>query len=775
MSILRVLKWLGVTFILLVAAVVLYLSFADLDWLRPRIEAAANDATGRQLRLEGPLDIGIVPSPALLIENVSLSNADWGSEPAMVRIGHLSARLGVWSLVFGPVRVEELRLRDVDVLLETNSQGEGNWDIGAPPESEPAGQSETQSQGDVSVPVIIQFAELRNIKLRYRAPETEPFVATLAALDVTTDADGYTVLSGKGEIDKLPLTLAGKLGQEQALASGENIDIHLNAALGSLALDVDGNIADLAQATGVDIKTVVSSDDIAKILKHFAVELPLSGALRVDTRLTSVEPGTRLAVDAKAGDIAATFTSTQQDRTTSFEAAVPALDKVGKALQIEGLPAQDLKMDGRILKGAQETRLEGIVVRLGKSVLELDGTLGKAADTAEFAFKARGPSLAALSAGLPELPFTAAATATLAPEQVLVEDIKTTFGKSDLAGNLDVTMGEKNAVTGKFSSQRLDLTPFTAGGEAADAGEKPPQEAPDSKYVFVEAPLPFETLNKTDVDIDAQIGRLTVDRIVLLDVATAVDLKDGNLHFKNRFAGPEGGKSTNDISLTTAGKSAELAVNVNLRDLHLNLVSGDTKDKSLVPPIGVTLDFKSKGATPRALAASTNGRILLTAGTGQIENNLLATVSGDVFAKLFSALNPFSKEDPFTTNDCTILGLNITDGMADITSLYAQGEKVKVVGKGKIDLNTEAMNIEFNTKPRKGIGVSADMFVTPFVKLKGTLASPSIGLDKSGTLLAVGTGGLSVLAQAAADRIAGEKDSCAKMLEKTGGHPAIKD
>jgi uncharacterized protein involved in outer membrane biogenesis len=254
-----------------------------------------------------------------------------------------------------------------------------------------------------------------------------------------------------------------------------------------------------------------------------------------------------------------------------------------------------------------------------------------------------------------------------------------------------------------------------------------------------------------------------------------VDLKGGNLHFKNRFAGPEGGKSASDISLTTAGKSAALAVNVNLRDLHLNLVSGDIKDKALVPPIGVTLDFKSKGGSPRALAASTNGRVLLTAGTGRIENNLLATVSGDIFAKLFSALNPFSKEDPFTTTDCTILGLDITDGMADITSLYAQGEKVKIVGEGEIDLHTEAMNIEFNTKPRKGVGVSADMFVTPFVKLKGTLASPSIGLDKSGTLLAVGTGGLSVLAQAAADRIAGEKDNCAEMLEKTGGHPPIKD
>lgn len=51
-------------------------------------------------------------------------------------------------------------------------------------------------------------------------------------------------------------------------------------------------------------------------------------------------------------------------------------------------------------------------------------------------------------------------------------------------------------------------------------------------------------------------------------------------------------------------------------------------------------------------------------------------------------------------------------------------------GKGiGSDLNTEVLNIEFNTKPRKGVGVSADMFVTPFVKVVGTLASSRIGVD----------------------------------------------
>jgi hypothetical protein len=107
-----------------------------------------------------------------------------------------------------------------------------------------------------------------------------------------------------------------------------------------------------------------------------------------------------------------------------------------------------------------------------------------------------------------------------------------------------------------------------------------------------------------------------------------------------------------------------------------------------------------------------------------------------------------------------------------------QTEKVKAVGGGDIDLNTEALNIEFNTKPRSGVGVSADMFVTPFVKLVGTLGSPSIGVDKKSALLAgatVATGGLALLAKGAADRAAGETDRCATLLEEVGGHPPVKE
>jgi len=792
MAVLRVLKWLAITFMVLVVAGVLYLSFADLNWLKPRIESAVADATGRQLKLGGAFDLDIVPSPALVLEDVSLSNAEWGSEPMLASIGHVSARLGFWSLFSGPVQVKEFRLRDVDILLETNEQDEANWVMGAPSEAEPTEQPDSEAEGAGSVPVIIEFAELRDIKLSYRAPEAEPFVASLASLDVSTDQEQYTVLDGKGEVDALPLRLAGKLGPAQALATGTGIGIDLNTGLGNVDLDVDGTIGDLAKAAGIDLKAVASSDDVAQVLKHFGVELPLSGALHVDTAVTSVERGTRIAVDARAGDIAATVTATQREDAVNFEAAVPALDKVGKALEIQGLPAQDLAVDGRIVMAAQTTQLQGISARLGEAELKLDGSVGKDTDAAaEFSISANGPSLAALSAGLPKIPFKAALNASVAPEHLVLDAIETSFGESDLSGSLEVAMGDKSAVAGKFKSKRLDLTPFAAGSEAADkekqaekakgkkeAEPEAAQDKPKSKYVFVEDPLPFEALNKTDIDVDADIGRFILDNIVLVDVSTAVDLKDGKLQFKNRFGGPDGGKSTSDIALTSAGKSASLDMKVNMRDLRVNLISGDVKDPSLIPPLGITVDIKSSGGSPRALASSANGRLLVTQGEGQMENDLLAKVSGDIVAQLFSALNPFAKDEKTTRLDCTILALDITSGKADIAGMLFQTEKVKAVGDGDIDLNTEALNIEFDTKPRKGVGVSADMFVTPFVKLVGTLASPSIGVDKKGTLLAgaaVATGGLALVAKGAADRAAGEVDRCATLLEEVGDHPPMKD
>ena len=74
--------------------------------------------------------------------------------------------------------------------------------------------------------------------------------------------------------------------------------------------------------------------------------------------------------------------------------------------------------------------------------------------------------------------------------------------------------------------------------------------------------------------------------------------------------------------------------------------------------------------------------------------------------------------------------------------------------------------IKFNTQPREGIGVGADMFVTPFVALDGTLAKPRVGANKSGTAITVATGGISLLVRSAMDRLAGSVDHCVETMPK---------
>ena len=777
MSIFRVLKWIAITFVGVVTAVILYLSFADLNWLKPRIESAVAEATGRQLKLGGTFDLDIVPSPSIVLEDVSFSNAEWGSEPALANIGHFSARIGFWSLLSGPLRVKQLSLRDVDVLLETNQQGEANWVVGPAPAPAPEEEAGDEAGDRAGSPVIVELAEIRAIRMVYKAPQAKDFLATLAAFDISSDAAEYMVLNGKGKVRDLPLQLSGKLGPAPALASGTGINVDLNAGLDNVALEVDGTIGDLATASGIDLKAVATSDDVAQILRVFAVELPLAGALRIETALTSVEDGLRLAVDATAGEIAAAVTATHSDRMVEFKAAVPALDKVGTALAVDGLPAQDLAVDGRLIIGPDAYRLRGMVARLAEAEVRLDGTISKDTDVAELTIRAGGPSLAALSPGLPPLPFKAALTASLAPERLVLDAVETTFGASDLRGAVEIAMGEKTAITGQLKSNQLDLTPFAATNEEGAKDEQPTSETEvdetTGKYVFVDEPLPFDELNKTDIDIKADIARLALDDTLLIDTFTALTLKNGTLKFNNRFAGPHGGHSISNIALTAAGETAQLDINVNMRDLRLNLMSGEVADPSLIPPVGITLDLAASGGSPRSLASSANGRVLATQGKGKIRNELAGKVSGDILAELFSALNPFAKQEEFTTLDCTIISLDISNGKAKIPGLFSQGKKIQIVGGGDIDLNTEALNIEFNTKPRQGIGVSADMFITPFVKLSGTLANPGIGLDKKGTLLAVATGGLSVLIEGAADRATAAKDRCVEVLAKVGDHPPL--
>jgi AsmA family protein len=118
------------------------------------------------------------------------------------------------------------------------------------------------------------------------------------------------------------------------------------------------------------------------------------------------------------------------------------------------------------------------------------------------------------------------------------------------------------------------------------------------------------------------------------------------------------------------------------------------------------------------------------------------------------------------------------DGHATVEPALMQSKKVTITANGKVDLHTEDLTVDFDTRPREGIGVSPGMFTNPFIPLEGTLASPRIAVGAKGAAsgaLAAATAGASVVAQGLMDRARGEADVCKKTLVEAMRPVALAD
>jgi len=102
--------------------------------------------------------------------------------------------------------------------------------------------------------------------------------------------------------------------------------------------------------------------------------------------------------------------------------------------------------------------------------------------------------------------------------------------------------------------------------------------------------------------------------------------------------------------------------------------------------------------------------------------------------------------------------------------LMMRSRKIELMSRGTIDLTTENINFTINTRTRKGIGISASELINPYIRVAGTLGSPTLTLDRRGAAIsggaAVVTGGLSILAQAAWNRTAQAMNPCGKALQQ---------
>ena len=113
---------------LLVAAIVVP-RFLDVDAYKPVLAEAVKQATGRELVIEGPLKLTLLPVPRVSARSVHFANAVGATGAQMVDVQWVGASPSWSALLQGRVEIGKLILNRPVVVLETDAEGVPNWEF----------------------------------------------------------------------------------------------------------------------------------------------------------------------------------------------------------------------------------------------------------------------------------------------------------------------------------------------------------------------------------------------------------------------------------------------------------------------------------------------------------------------------------------------------------------------------------------------------------------------------------------------------------------------
>jgi len=708
----------------------------------------------------------------LLAENARFANADWGSKPQMIEVGHLSAEVRFWSLISGPLDIRAFELSDVTVLLE-KQRDQANWMLSAPNAAED--ETDAAPKSRTEFPLVIQKAQLRNVRLTYRSSGRADRVARLDALTITPGKAGLLGLEGSGKVDEYPITLKGEAGPIDSLLAGRDIRLKLAGRLGRLALDIDGTIGDLDPLDGANVKIRGTGEDMGAMLARFGLPVIATGALQIDAQLSDNGKRTQFAAIASVGDLEARARGALDGlylRGSEFDFEIVAADaaRLASVFDLHGLPASPLSVSGRVTPTKREIRFAAVRSKLADITAQVDGTFKRGrSPKVTLAFDVGVEDLAGWHEGLPHSNVAAKGNFAMDANKLEVTDLRAMLGGNPVNGSFSWLRSERRFMA-ELSSPRFDLTPLLTRQSQADASAPVGKSTPQSKgkLLFDDTPLRFPRAG-TEIRLHVAVDDLVMANKTFHSIDGTALLDHDRIEFQARAKGSLEGVVQTSLTATLADPDG---ANINLQ-LHLENVRAGLDMKEMqpaeVPPLSVSIDLDSHGATARQMAENSNGYVLLTQGPGKTRAEFLNAFGGDMVSQLRTRLNPFRAQDPFTQLECTVLRAEVVDGMVTVTPVLVQTQKVTVAAQGKIDLHSEKLTFDFDTRPRKGIGVSPGMFTNPFIRIEGTLMNPRIAMGAKGMgsgAVAAATGGLSVLAGGFIDRIRGEANMCSRTLEK---------
>lgn len=341
----------------------------DFNQYRPLVAEQVKKATGRDLNLAGDLEVALSLVPTVTVGDVTFANAEWGSQPEMVKVKQLEVEMALMPLLSGDIQVKRVVLDGADILLETNADGTPNWVFAEAPTEAPAVPAE--GGPGLKLPEVNSVA-IENARLTYRDGVTgKTQTIVLTSLSATADsATSPIAIDLEGSLNDNPVKLTGSVGALQGLLDNQPFAVDLAGEGGGATFTVKGQIAEPKAARGVALEFSAKGDSLADMTALTGAELPPLGPYSVSAKLTDIDGGYQVdALQARMGEsdisgsagiamggarpkINAALTSTKLDLKDFGVAPEPAVEDTeapsGSAGGSDGrvFPADPLPFDG---------------------------------------------------------------------------------------------------------------------------------------------------------------------------------------------------------------------------------------------------------------------------------------------------------------------------------------------------------------------------------------------------------------------------------------------
>lgn len=410
--------------------------------------------------------------------------------------------------------------------------------------------------------------------------------------------------------------------------------------------------------------------------------------------------------------------------------------RTGDVLSLNGPQRQPFPAEVRITAGATSLRANGSVANLSG----LDG--------ADVRFQLGGQDLAQLyrlvGVVLPNTPrYAVAGHLTNEGEVWRVSEIDARLGRSDLAGALAFDRsGQRPSLQGQLRSRMLDfedLAPIIgmkddpAGKRKAAkvagetrAGSKPKKLPKDPhRKVLPDAPLDVSRLRTMDADVRVDAAHVVNAKGLPLDrMAVHVRLKNGLLQLDPLDMGVAGGQLAGTMRIDANATPVQVQVRLDGRALDMSkLVPASKTLRESIGKLQAQIDLTGSGSSVRQMLATSNGRLALLMGEGEISNLLLefAGLDGGEIVKFFT------EGDQRVQVRCGVGAFDVQDGLMTSRALLFDTTDTIFNGGATINLATEGLDVYMQARPKDRSILS----LRSPLKVTGTFGDLHPSLDKA--------------------------------------------